>query len=106
MKKIGHTYEELTNELKKNGWCYYENDQSWRAKAGDPLSEPVVTPEFLRNICEIHPALTQPTLNLLLAGHEIEVTVSQVGFMTAIVLQPRPILVSDDPPKFARPVKI
>jgi len=102
--KIGLTYEEAIEILKKNGWCYYENDRSWRVKAGDPLSEPVVTPEALRDVCEIYPSLSRPMLDLLLSGYEFDISITQIGFTTTVTLRPRPVPGSDGPPVFAGPI--
>jgi len=105
MKKLGLTYEEITNTLKENGWCFFPEDLSWRA-VDDPVGEPAVSDEAFRDVCEIYPSLTKPMLNLLLAGHGFDVSFTQVGFVTTITLQPRIMLVSKDPEVFARPVKI
>jgi len=100
MKKIGLTYSELTAALTKNGWYFQESDQSWRA----PGEEPCASIEALRDMCEIYPSLTRKVLEILLAGHRFDVKIEMKGYVTTITLQPQPVLLSDNPPVFARPV--
>jgi hypothetical protein len=106
MKKLGLTYEEFTTALMANGWGYHAIDMSWRAKANDPLSEPVASYEALRDFCEIWPPLTHAGLAILLAGHGFDITINQTGYETTVQLRPSVQLVSTNPEVFARPVKL
>lgn len=100
--KIGLTYEELVKELVKNGWYFDSNDFSCRAPGGEPCA----SIEALQDICELYPTLTKPMLKILLAGHNIDITVKEDGYATTITIQPGAFLVSDNPPIFARPIKL
>lgn len=106
MKKIGLSYEEFTAELQKHGWGFHEVDQSWRAKADDPLSEPAASIEALQDFCEIWPALTKCGLDVLLAGHCFDISISEDGYETIVRLRPSIELVRMNPDVFARPVKL
>ena len=99
------THAELIATLGQNGWCYHASDCFWRAGI-DPLSEPAVSKEGLEGICELWPHLAGYALDLMLAGMEWAISVKEEGYKTTVVLQPIPVLVSEDPPKFARPIKI
>lgn len=106
MEKIGLTYEELTAALKLRGWGFHEQDQSWRADAEDPLSEPSVSIEAMQDLCLLYPTLTKAALELMLSGHSFEISYEERGYERVITLRPQLILVSDDPFIVARPVKL
>lgn len=57
-------------------------------------------------VCSLWPALAGFALKLSLAGLAWEITVKEEGYETSVALRPIPVMVSDNPPKFARPTKI
>jgi len=100
--KIGLTFEEMTTALGNHGWSFHPADFSWRGPGG----EPAASVEALHDVCEIYPVLARQMLDILLAGHAFDISMRQEGYVTTIVLQPSPILVSEGPDVFARPVKL
>ena len=75
-KKIGFTYNELIAKLEAEGWNYRPDDSSWRAPGGEPCA----SREALEDVCEVYPALTGRMLDILLAGHDFDISMTQVGF--------------------------
>lgn len=96
------TYDELTAELQAHEWYFQEVDQSWRGPGG----EPAASIEALQDVCRVYPNLVSRVLEILLAGHAFDIKFEMDGYETTIRLRPQPMLVSQDPEVFARPVKL